>query len=153
MNRSRVPWGAKIGAQFGVLFAVISIVARSGKRPDGWMQMVPLPLVGSWQFFGFLFAGIIVGTLYRLTYTAVGAALVGFCAALPLSSGYFILKYGAIGNSILVSGGTPWSHVEWVDLLVFALLCGGGIAVTFYYETAGRRKAREARWNERGGAG
>ena len=114
-------WGFRYGVVFGLFFSAWAVVALIVGGPETFArqgttfgEIIGLYLVGG------SIAGAIVGMLRPLAYRRVGAAVVGFFAALPL----------AVGTKIMLSG-FRWTQADEIYLFLFPLLlgCGAGLVL------------------------
>ena len=90
-----VAWGGRVGvalALFGVVVIGLRVIGAGGE-PGGPLLLGLLSWI-SWYIIGGLVTGGIVGLLRPLGGNRMGAALVGFLAALPLSFGTYALLVG-----------------------------------------------------------
>jgi hypothetical protein len=102
-----VVWGARWGAIFGLVYATIALVILifSGTKPfeaqgTTFVNTVIVYMVGGTA------AGCVVGLLRPLANNRLGAAVIGFLAALPVgalaSIGSRVSSFTLIGQSVVV---------------------------------------------------
>jgi hypothetical protein len=130
----RLLWGARVGAIFGSLFALVALVVfvLGGQRAFD-VQHTSLGSVLLTYLLGGVGAGLITGLLRPLTAWKIGAALVGFLAAIPVG----VLLRSATG------GSGPWSGSEATTLVIFCAVLGAPLGVAYREVFADRNDTTE----------
>lgn len=135
----RLQWGAKAGMAVALVlmlwavgvYAFAGSAAFTSRGVSFWTTLV-IYCVGG------LLGGAVVGVMLPLVRWVLGAACVGMVATLPIG----------LVTMMVLKGAAPWGTVESVSVVLFVLLLGGPLGLTYRRIYLGEIREAE-RWRRR----
>lgn len=110
-----IRWGTQYGMGFALLFSAYAVIQRIAFGPNVFdsYHMTFVSVVGVYLGGGLL-SGTLVGLLRPIARYPLGAALVGFLAALPIA---FVIEK-------LSDAGASWNYIDTITVTVCSVGLG-----------------------------